>query len=186
MSPSSTNSITLHLIFSQQKKNNHCSHEVMLKTKLTHTYTYYKFIQRHFIHSYPSLNPRHCFMFINSNYLSPYFLNFIYCIKSTNLHVILRNKHPVRQMYILCPLTNTFPQEDAHPIITPREYIQLIEVALQENIHKFKFNHTLYNLIQNSDHEFSATIEEVNIIRALKFLRPLLRTKSVIGMLAKF
>ena len=51
-------------------------------------------------------------------------------------------------MYIFCPLTNTFPLEDASPIIIPYKYIQHIEVVLLENIHNSKFNHNLYNLVQ--------------------------------------
>ena len=45
----------------------YCSHEVMLRTKLTHTYRFYKFLQRHYIHSSTSRNPNHRFIFINSN-----------------------------------------------------------------------------------------------------------------------
>ena len=52
-------------------------------------------------------------------------------------------------------------------------------------MHNFKFNHNLYTLIQNSNHEFFGTSEELNIIRALELLWPLLRTKKVIRMLAK-
>ena len=75
-----------------------CSHEVMLKMNLTHTYTYYKSIQRHFIHSCSTRNPHHRYMFNNSKCTSTYFLNFTYFIKSTNLHGIFRNCDPVRQM----------------------------------------------------------------------------------------
>ena len=131
----------------------------MLKTKPTHTYTYYKFIQRHYIHISPSRNPRHRFMFNNSTYTSPYFLSFTYCIKSLELHGILRNYNPVREMYIFCPLTNTFPQEDARPIILPHESIQPIEVALLKNIPKMNLKHKLCSLTQNTNHEFSAITE---------------------------
>ena len=182
MNHSSTNSIhfALTLNFLTPKEQDiHCLHEVMLTTKLTHTYTYYKFIQRHYIHSSQSRNPHHHFMFINSEHTSPCFLNFTYCIKSTNLNGILRNYDPVRQMFIFCPLTNNFPLEDARPIIMPHEYIQPIEVALLENIHNIKINHKLFNLIQSSSHEFSAITEEVNISRAFELPWPLLRTKNV-------
>ena len=98
------------------------------------------------------------------------FWNFTYCIDSNILHGILRSYGPIRQMYIFCPLINTFPLKDARPIIFPQEYTQPIEVALLENIHRTKFNHKLYTLFQNTNHEFSATIEEVDIIRALELL----------------
>ena len=142
----------------------------MLKTALDHTYTYHKFVQRHYIHSSPSRNPPNRFMFINSNYTSPYFLTFTYRIKSTILHGILRNYDPIRQMYIICPLINTFPPKDARPIIIPEEYTQPIEVALLENIHRTNINHKLYTLFQNTNHEFSATTEKLDIIRALEIL----------------
>ena len=54
-----------------------------------------------------------------------------------------------------------------------------------KHIHNTKFNHKLYKLIQNTNHEFSTLTEEVNIIRPLEILWALLRTKNVICMLAK-
>ena len=51
-----------------KERDLHCSHEIMLRTKLTHTYTYYEFIQHHYITNTPSQNPQHRFTFINSNY----------------------------------------------------------------------------------------------------------------------
>ena len=82
-------------------------------------------------------------------------------------------------------LSNYFPLDDARPIIIPQEYIHPLEVALLENIHRIKFNYKSYNFIQNTNHEFSATTEELNIIRALELLWPLLRSKNAIRMLAK-
>ena len=82
-------------------------------------------------------------------------------------------------------LTNTFPLDDARPTTIPQEYIQPIEVALLEKIRRIKFNHKLYNLVQNTNYEFSATTEEIIIIRGLELLWPLLRTKIVLRMLAK-
>ena len=84
--------------FTPNERDIHCSPEVMLKMNLTQMYTYYKSIQRHFIHSCPTRNPHHRYMFINSKFKSPYFLNFTYCIKSTNVHGIFRNYDPIRQM----------------------------------------------------------------------------------------
>ena len=57
-------------------------------------------------------------------------------------------------------------------------------MGLLENISTIKFNYNLYNLIENTNHEFPATTEEVKI-RALEFLWPLLRTKIIIRMLDK-
>ena len=83
------------------------------------------------------------------------------------------------------PLTNSFPQEDSRPIILPHEYIQPIELAPLKNIHKLKFNHKLYTLIDNSNHEFPAFTEEVKIIRGLELLWSLLCIKNIIRMLVK-
>ena len=44
-------------------------------------------------------------------------------------------------MYIICPLTNTFPLDDARPIIILNEYIPPVEIALLKNIHNIKLNH---------------------------------------------
>ena len=122
-------------------------------------------------------------MFINSKETSPYLLNFTFCIKSTILHGILRKYDPVRQMYIFCPLTNSFLLGDSR--LSSSQYIHPIEIALQEKIHNCKFNQILYNLIQHSLRKIPAVLKEVNIIRALELLLPLLRTKSVIRMLAR-
>ena len=146
----------------------------MLRTKLTHAYTFSKFIQNHYITNTSSRNPQHRFTFINSKYASPYFLNFNYCIKNTNLHGILRNYDPIRQMYIFCPLTNA---DDSRPPINPHKYIQPIEIPKLEYINYTKNYNKLYNLIQNTWHEFSLNNEELNTIRALELLWPLLQTK---------
>ena len=101
--------LTFHFL-SPQERDLHCSHDIMLRTKQTLTYTYYRFIQNHFDLHTPSRQPHHCFQFINSKYRSPFFLNFTYCIKTTNLHGILRNYDAVHQMYIFCPITKTLPR----------------------------------------------------------------------------
>ena len=67
----------------------HCSHDIMLRTKQTHTNIYYRFIQNHFDLHTPSRQPHHRFQFINSKYTSPFFLNF---------HGILRNYDPITHM----------------------------------------------------------------------------------------
>ena len=66
-------SLTFHFL-SPQERDLHCSHDIMLRTKQTHTYTYYRFIQNHFDLHTPSRQPRHRFQFLNSKYTSPFFL----------------------------------------------------------------------------------------------------------------
>ena len=44
-------------------------------------------------------------------------------------------------MYIICPLTNTFPIADSRPLITTQEFKKPIEVILLEYIHNTKFNY---------------------------------------------
>ena len=83
-------SLTSHFL-SPQERNLHCSHDIMLRTKQTHTYPYYRFIQNHFDLHTQSREPHHRFQCLNSKYTSPFFLKFTYCIKDTNLHDILRN-----------------------------------------------------------------------------------------------
>ena len=159
----------------------------MLRTKQTHTYTYYHFIQNHFDLHTPSRQPHHRFQFIYSKYTSPFFLNFTYCIKSksTNLHDILRNYDPITQMYIFCPLKKNFNDEESRPFIIPHEFIQPIEIPILEFIHNTEYNHKIYNLIQNTPHEFALGTEELNTIKALQLLWPLIQTKNVIPILAK-
>ena len=120
-------SLTFHFL-APHERDLHCSHDIMLRTKQTHTYTYYRFIQNHFDLHTPSRQPHHRFQFINSKYTSPFFLNFTYCIK---------------------------------------------------------FNHKLYNLIQNTPYEFAVGTEELTTIKALQLLWPLLQTKNIIRILAK-
>ena len=157
----------------------------MLRTKQTHTYSYYRFNQNHFHLHTPSRQPHHRFQFINSKYSSPFFLNFTYCIKYTNFQGLLRSYDPITQMFIFCPLTKTFNDEESRPLIIPHEYIQPIELAISEFIHNTKYNNKIYNLIQNTPHEFAIGTEELKTIQALQLLWPLLQTKNIIRILAK-
>ena len=177
-------SLTFHFL-APHERDLHCSHDIMLRTKQTHTYSYYRFIQNHFDLHTPSRQPHHRFQFINSKYTSPYFLNFTYCIKNTNLHGILRNYDPITQMYIFCPITKTFNAEESRPFLIPHEFLQPIEIPILEFIHNTKFNHKLYNLIQNTPYEFAVGTEELTTIKALQLLWPLLQTKNIIRILAK-
>ena len=177
-------SLTFHFL-APHERDLHCSHDIMLRTKQTHTYSYYRFIQNHFDLHTPSRQPHHRFQFINSKYTSPYFLNFTYCIKNTNLHGILRNYDPITQMYIFCPITKTFNAEESRPFLIPHEFVQPIEIPILEFIHNTKFNHKLYNLIQNTPYEFAVGTEELTTIKALQLLWPLLQTKNIIRTLAK-
>ena len=154
-------------------------------TKQKHTYTYYRFIQNHFDLHTPSQQPHDCFQFINSNTHHHFFFNFTYCIKNTNLHGILRNYDPVQQMYIFCPITKNFQDEKSRPFLIPHEFLQPIEILILEFIHNTKYNHKLYNLIQNTPHELAVGTEELNIIKALQMIWPLLETKNIIRILAK-
>ena len=177
-------SLTFHFL-APHERDLHCSHDIMLRTKQTHTYSYYRFIQNHFDLHTPSRQSHHRFQFINSKYTSPYFLNFTYCIKKTNLHGILRNYDPITQMYIFCPITKTFNAEESRPFLIPHEFLQPIEIPILEFIHNTKFNHKLYNLIQNTPYEFAVGTEELTTIKALQLLWPLLQTKNIIRILAK-
>ena len=178
-------SLTFHFL-APHERDLHCSHDMhCLRTKQTHTYTYYHFIQNHFDLHTPSRQPHHRFQFINSKYTSPFFLNFTYCIKDTNLHGILRNYDPITQMYIFCPITKTLNAEESRPFLIPHEFVQPIEIPILEFIHNTKFNHKLYNLIQNTPYEFAVGTEELTTIKALQLLWPLLQTKNIIRILAK-
>ena len=177
-------SLTFHFL-SPEERDLHCSHYLILRTKQTHTYTYYRFIQNHLDLHTPSRQPRHRFQFLNSKYTSPFFLNFTYCIKDTNLHGILRNYDPVTQMYLFCPITKTFNAEESRPFFIPHEFITPFEIPILEFIHNTKYNHKIYNLIQNTPYEFAVGTEELNTIKALQLLWPLLQTKKIIRILAK-
>ena len=172
-------SLTFHFL-SPQERNLHCSQDIMLRIKQTQTYPYYRFIQNHFDLHTLSRQFHHRFQFLNSKYTSPIFLNFTYCIKETNLHSILRNYDPVTQMYIFCPITKTFNAEESRPFLTPHEFIQPIEIPILEFLHNTKYNHKKYNLIQNTPYEFAVGTEELNTIKALQLLWPLLQTKNIL------
>ena len=176
--------LTFHFL-TPQERDLRCSHDIMLCIKQTHTYTYYRFKQNHFHLHTLSRQPHHRFQFINSKYTSPFFLNFTYCIKDTNLHGILRNYDPVHQMHIFCPIINAFQDKESRPFLVPHEFLQPIEIPILEFIHNTKYNHKLYNLIQNTPYDFAVGTEELNIIKALQLLWPLLQTKNIIRILAK-
>ena len=154
----------------------------MLRTKQTHTYTYYQFIQHHYTHNTPARQLHHRYQYINSKYTSPFFLNFTYCIQDTNVQGILCNYDPITQMYIFCPLTKLFNVDESHPLNVPHEFLQPVEVPILEFIYNTRCNHKLYHLIQNTPYEFSPSTEYHNIIKALELL---LQTKYIIRLLAK-
>ena len=158
----------------------------MLRTKQTHTHTCYHFIQNQYSLHTPSPQPHHIYQFINWKYTSPFFLNFTYWIKDTNFQGTLRNYDPITQLYIFCPLTKTFTVGESRPLIVPHEFLQPIEFPILELIHNNKYNHKLYNLIQNTSYEFSPGTEELKTIRALQLLWPLLQTKNINRMLANY
>ena len=179
-------SLTFHFLLPQER-DLHYFHDIMLRTKQTNkqTNTYYRSIQNHFDLHTLSRQPHNRFHFINSKYTSPFFLKFIYCFKNTNFQGIFRNYDPITQMYIFCPLTKTFNDEESRSFIIPHGLIQPIEIPILEFIHNTIYNHKLYNLIQNTPHEFIVGTEELNTINALQLLWPLLQTKNVIHKLAK-
>ena len=51
-------SLTFHFK-TPKERDLHCSHEIMLRTKLTQTFIFYKFIQYHYITNTPARNPQH-------------------------------------------------------------------------------------------------------------------------------
>ena len=130
-------SLTFHFL-SPKERDLHCSYDIMLRTKQTHTYTYDRFIQNLFDLHTPSRQPHHQFQLINSRYTSLIFLNFTYCIKNTNLESFLRNYDPVTQMYIFCPLTKTFNDEESRPFKITHEIFQPIEIPILEFIRNTK------------------------------------------------
>ena len=64
-----------------KERDLHCSHEITLGTKITHTYAYYNFIQRDYTANATSQKSQRKFLFTSSKFSTPYFLIFIYCIK---------------------------------------------------------------------------------------------------------
>ena len=171
-------SLTFHFLTPKQR-DLHCSHDVMLRTKQTHTNTYQQLMQHHYTHNIPARQLQHRYQYFNSKYTSPFFLKFTYFIKDTNLQGVFRNYDPITQMYIFCPLTKLFNVDESRPLKVPHEILQPVQVPILEFIYK------LYNLIQNTPNELSPSTEEHNIIRALELLWPLLQTKHIIRLLAK-
>ena len=87
------------------------------------TRTHYKYIQHHYITNTTSRNGQHRLPFIYCKSISPFLLNFTYCIKDTNMPGIIRNCDHIRQLYILCPLTKCFNVEESRPLLVPHKYI---------------------------------------------------------------
>ena len=127
----------------------------MLRSKQTHTYTYYRFIQHHYTLNTPSRQHHRRYQFINSKYTSPCFLNFTYCkdTKDTNLQGTLRNYDPLTQMYIFCPITKHLNVDESCPLIVPHEFLQSVEVPILEFIYNTRYTNKLFNLIQNTPYE---------------------------------
>ena len=66
-------SLIFHFL-TPKERDLHCTHDVMLRTKQTHTYIYYKFIQHHHTHNTPARQIHHRYRYINSKHTSSVFL----------------------------------------------------------------------------------------------------------------
>ena len=66
-------------------------------------------------------------------------------------------------MYIFCPLTKTINEEESQPPNSP--LIQSIEIPILEFIRNTRYNHKIYNLIQNTPQEFAVGTEELKTIK---------------------
>ena len=71
------------------------------------------------------------------------------------------------------------------PSLSRMNLSHLLKYLYLEFIHNTKYNHKIYNLIQNTPYEFAVGTEELNTIKALQLLWPLLQTKNIIRILAK-
>ena len=88
-------------------------------------------------------------------------------------------------MCLFCPLTKTFNVDEPHPLILPHEFLQPVEITILEFTHNTRYNHKLYNLIQNTPYEFSPSFDEHKINKALELFWPLLQSKYIIRLIAK-
>ena len=71
-------------------------------------------------------------------------------------------------MHICCPITRNFNVDETRPLANPQEYVQPVETPILEYIHNIKYNHKIFNLMQNTPREFSPSSEEHKIIQALE------------------
>ena len=126
--------------------------------------------QHHYTLMTPARQLHHRYQYFNSKYTSTLFLNFTYCIKDTNLQCTLQNYDTITQMYIFCPLTKLLNVDGSRPLIVPHELLQPVEVPIPVFIYNTRYNHKLYNLIQNTPNEKSSSTEEHNIIKPLELL----------------
>ena len=88
-------------------------------------------------------------------------------------------------MYIFCPLTKLLNVDESRPLIVPHELLQPVEVPILEFIYSTRYNHKLYNLIQNTPYEQLPNTEKHNIIKAPELVWPPLQTKHRIRLIAK-
>ena len=88
-------------------------------------------------------------------------------------------------MFIFCALTKIFNVDESRPLIVPHQFLQPGEIPVLEFIHNTRFNHKLYNLIQNTPYELSPSFDEHNIIKAVELFWPFLQTKYIIRLIAK-
>ena len=73
-------SLSFHFL-TPKERDLHCSHDVMLRTKQTHVYTYYKSIQHHYTLNTLSRQPHHRYQYINSKYPHLSFLTTLIVLK---------------------------------------------------------------------------------------------------------
>ena len=136
-----------------------------MRTKQTHTYTYYRFIQSHFHSHTPSRQPHHRFQFKNSKYISPtlFPLNFF-----TNLDARYQEQSststPLRLDW------NTFvappPLFGQHQESSRLHNWALSRLQNRQDIHKDIQEHNIQILQQNSlQLKYETTVRLNNIVQ---------------------
>ena len=110
-------SLTFHFLIPKERDLN-CSHDVMLRTKQTPTYTYFKFIQHHYTQNTPSRQFHHRFQNINSKSTSPFSLTSLIVLKILTFKAFSEIKIPSPRCIIL-PLNQNFQRRRIPPTHCP-------------------------------------------------------------------
>ena len=90
----------------------------------------------------------------------------------------------ITQINIFCPLNKVQNVDESRPLIAPHQFLQPVEFPILEFIFNTRYNHKLYNLIQNTPYEQSSNTEEHNIFKAFELPWRFLQHKHIIRLLA--
>ena len=117
-------SLTFHFI-APHERDLHCSHDIILRTKQTHTYTYYRFIQNYLIYTLHQDNHTTVFNLLTLSTLHHFFLTSHIASKILTFTVFFAIMIPYPKCIFFVPSRRPSTQKNPDPSLSPMNLFNL-------------------------------------------------------------